>query len=358
MTAMPNSPARGTRHETPAGLAERSVSTRSGVFTGWGAFAAALGAGWLLLGLGALLYARIKSIPEWAALPIAAAFFIEFPFYLSPGFEAPRAWLGRLGRVRAAWLLAASAVTPWLVYSLATGQARFFNFLLLLMVAVAVTFWYVALPAAPAVDALFLVAIAAVYLSKIFDWIYLSPVPKLSISVLGHLMLIRTAALAILILRRSVKVEFRFLPDRAEWLAGFRYFGMMLLPVALAYWALGLVKLRGHPNGIGLTVLLAIGTFLGILWVVALSEEFFFRGLLQQWLERWTGNSNWALVLASLVFGSAHLGFHRVFPNWRWAIVAAIVGLFCGLAWRNSRSVQASMVTHALIVTVWQVFLQ
>jgi hypothetical protein len=28
----------------------------------------------------------------------------------------------------------------------------------------------------------------------------------------------------------------------------------------------------------------------------------------------------------------------------------------CGLAWRHSRSVQAAMVTHALIVTVWLVF--
>ena len=343
---MPNSPDRGTRHETPAGLAER------------GGLAGILGAGWLLLGLGAFLYARSKSIPGWAALPIAAAFLIEFPFYLLPGLEAPRAWIGRQGRIRAACLLTASAVTPWLVYSLATGEARFAHFLPLLAVAAAVTFWYVALPAAPASDALFLITIAAVYLSKIFDRIYLSPIPKLSISVLGHLMLIRTAALAILIFRRNVNAEFRFLPNRAEWLTGFRYFALMLPVIAFAYWGLGLVKLRPHPNGIGLTVLLAIGTFLGILWVVALSEEFFFRGLLQQWLEQWTGNPNVALIAASLVFGSAHLGFHKAFPNWRWAIVAAILGFFCGLAWRKTRGVQAPMVAHALIVTIWQVFFQ
>ena len=358
MTAMPNSPGPGTRRETLASLAERGVSTRSGVFAGWRAFTVTLLAGWLLLGLAAFIYARIKSIPGWAAFPTAAAFLIEFPFYLLPGFEAPRSWFERQGRVRAACLLAVSAVAPWLLYSLATGEGRLSAFLVLLMVAVAVTFWYIALPAAPVPDALFLVVIAAVYISKIFDRIYLSPIPKLSISVLGHLMLIRTAALAILIFRRNVKADFRFLPNRSEWLAGFRYAGLMLPPVAFAYWALGLVKLRSHPNGMVLTALLAIGTFFGILWVVALSEEFFFRGLLQQWLERWTGNPNWALLVATLIFGSAHLGFHRTFPNWRWAIVAAILGLFCGLAWRKSRSVQASMVAHALVVTVWQVFLQ
>jgi membrane protease YdiL (CAAX protease family) len=340
MIAMPNSPGRGTRHGTWAGLAEVVV------------------AGWLLLGLAAFLYARIKGIAEWAALPVAAAFLIEFPFYLLPAFEGPRAWLGKQGRIGGACLLSASAIAPWLVYSLSTSEARFGPFLLLLAVAVAVSFWYVALPAKAVSDALFLIAIAAVYLSKIFDQIYLSPIPKLSISILGHLMLIRTAAIAILIFRRNVHAEFRFLPNRREWLTGLRYFGMMLPVIALAYWALGLVKVRLHPNGIGLTLLLAIGTFFGVLWVVALSEEFFFRGLLQQWLERWTDSPAVALIVASLVFGCAHLGFHRIFPNWRWAIVAAILGLFCGLAWRKSRSVQAPMVAHALIVTIWQVFFQ
>jgi len=315
-------------------------------------------AGWLLLALGAFLYARFKGIPGWAALPVAAAFLIEIPFYLLPAFASPRAWFANQPKSRAALMLAASAVLPWLLYAPATGQAHAVSFILLLAVALIVAFWYVGLPAAPVADALFLAVVATVYLSKVFDRIYLSPIPKLSISVLGHLMLIRAAALAVLVLRGNVRAEYRFLPNRNESLAGLRYFAAMLPIIAFAYWALGLVKLRTHPNGVGLTILLAIGTFLAILWVVALSEEFFFRGLLQQWIEEWTGNRNVALIAAALLFGCAHLGFHRSFPNWRWAIVAAILGVFCGLAWRNSRSVQAAMVTHALIVTVWQVFLQ
>jgi uncharacterized protein len=327
---MPNSPGRGMR----------------------ASLVAALGAGWLLLAVGAWIFARMRSIPGWAALPVAAAFLIEIPFYLLPGFEAPRAWLGQQKKTRAARLLAASAIAPWVVYNFATGEAHEVNLLLLLVITLTVSFWYVALPAAPVSDALFLVVIAAVYLSKIFDRIYISPIPKLSISVLGHLMLIRTAALAVLIIRGNVMAEYRLLPNRKEWLTGLRYFGMMLPVIALAYWGLGLVQLRPHP------LLLGIAAFLPILWVVALSEEFFFRGLLQQWLEQWTGRRNTALIAASILFGCAHLGFHRIFPNWRWAIVAAILGVFCGLAWRSSRSVQAAMVTHALIVTVWQVFLQ
>jgi uncharacterized protein len=332
MTAMPNSPA------------------------GRGGLVGLL-AGWLLLALAAFVYARFKGLQLWAALPVAAAFLIEIPFYLLPAFAASRAWLANQPKSRIACLLTASAILPWLVYAPATGEARAVNLILLLAVALIVAFWYVALPALPARDALFLAMVAAVYLSKVFDRIYLSPIPKLSISILGHLMLIRTAALAVLVLRGNVQAEYRFLPNRKETLAGLRYFALMLPVIAFAYWALGLARFRAHPNGVGLTILLAIGTFLAILWVVALSEEFFFRGLLQQWLEQWTGNRNTALILAALAFGCAHLGFHRLFPNWRWAIVAAILGVFCGLAWRNSRSVQAAMVTHALIVTVWQVFL-
>lgn len=296
----------------------------------------------------------MKAIPEWAALPIAAAFLIEFPFYLAPGFESVRNGLAALGRIRAAVLMAISAIAPWLVLSLGTGTAHLESFLLLLGVAAAVSFWYIALGPAPAWDVLFLGLLAVIVLSRIFDRIYISPIPSLSLSVLGHLMLIRTAALAILMLRGKVKVQFQFLPRRGEWLTGFRYFAWMLPLLALAYWALGLVNVRPHP----LNILLAVATFFGILWVVALSEEFFFRGLLQQWIEQWTGSPMAALFGASALFGAAHLGFHHQFPNWRWAIIASILGFFCGLAWRRSHSIQASMVTHALTVTLWRTFLQ
>jgi len=309
-------------------------------------------AGWVALAAAAWVYAHFKAYPLWAALPVAAAFLIEFPFYLSPAFAGPRDWLARQKKSGAAFWLALSAVAPWVVYSAATGQAHLLNAGLLLGVCLLVSFWYAALPAAPVTDLLFLGLVAGIYISKVFDSIYRSPIPKLQLSVLGHLMLIRTAALAVLVLRGGVTAEYRFIPKRAEWAAGIRYFAMMLPVIAAAYWALGLVRWRPHPSYV------ALAAFPLVLWVVALSEEFFFRGLLQEWLGAWTGSANAALIAASLIFGSAHLGFHRIFPNWRWAIVAGILGVFCGLAWRSSRSVQAAMVTHALTVTAWQVFLQ
>lgn len=285
-------------------------------------------------------------------MPVAAAFLIELTFYLFTGIESWRNRLGSCGRKQLACMLAASGTASWLVYAPVSGQADIARFLVLLLIAGTVSFWYAALRPAAIADALFLVLLAAIYLSKVFDWIYVSPIPKQSISVLGKLMLIRTAAIAILLLRGNVKVDFRFLPNRREWITGLLYFAPALAVVGTIYWLMSLVHLRPHP----LNALQAVGTFLGVLWAVALPEEFFFRGLLQQWLERWTGHAIAALIAASVIFGSAHLGFHRIFPNWHWAILAGVLGLFLGIVWRNSRSVQASMVTHALIVTVWRIF--
>src|SRR5260370_1330952 len=95
--------------------------------------------------------------------------------------------------------------------------------------------------------------------------------------------------------------------------------------------------------------------FLGLLWVVGISEEFFFRGFLQRLLARGFHSEVLGLIVASIIFGLAHLPF-RQFPNWRFAIVAGAAGIFYGLAFLKAKSVRASMVTHALLVTTWRVF--
>ena len=167
-------------------------------------------------------------------------------------------------------------------------------------------------------------------------------------------MLIRVMAFSFAAIRGNVDADYRFLPTSREWTAGLRWFAMSLPVTGAAYWALGLMKLREHP----LNIALVIGTFLGILWVTAISEEFIFRGLMQPWIERWTSRPVVALIVTSLLFGSVHLGFHGPFPNWRFSIAAAILGLFCGLARRQTGGIQAGMVAHALTVAVWKMFLQ
>jgi membrane protease YdiL (CAAX protease family) len=88
---------------------------------------------------------------------------------------------------------------------------------------------------------------------------------------------------------------------------------------------------------------------------IGLGEEFFFRGLLQQWFGAWMRSEVAGLIAASIAFGAVHLWF-RAFPNWRFAVLAAVAGVFYGLAYRRAKSIRASMVTHALVVTTWRVF--
>lgn len=320
-------------------------------------FRAAVGIGWLALGAVAVAYARQKAYPVGIALPLALAFLVEYPFYLLPGFAAARDRLIAGGKPRAASIFAAGAIAPWLIYALSTGHFNFPALALLGVIALVMCFWYVVFPAHPAADLIYLSLFAAIILFKVFARIYPPPLPKLDVSILGHLMLIRVVAFSLIAIRGNSGVtDYRFIPTLRESLAGLRWFAILLPVTGGVYWALGLVVLRQQP----LNIVLVIGTFFGILWVVALSEEFLFRGLLQPWIDRWTSSPLFALLATSLLFGSVHLAynFHGAFPNWRFAIVAAILGLFCGLARRQTGGIQAGMLAHALTVAVWKMFLQ
>lgn len=316
----------------------------------WGTVAT----GWLLLSAVAAFYARLKAIPLSIALPLTLAFLVEYPFYLLPGFPAARDHFMARGKLRAASLMAASALAPWLIYALSTGHFNLPALALLGGLATVMCLWYVVFPAHPLADLIYLALFAAIILLKVFARVYPDPLPKLDISILGHVMLIRVLAFSFVAIRGGVSVDYRFLPTARECLAGLRWFAFLLPVAAAAYWALGLMVPRTPPMNIGLVIL----TFLGILWVTALSEEFIFRGLLQPWIERWTARPVFALILTSLLFGSIHLGFHGPFPNWKFALVAAILGLFCGLARRQTGGIQAGMIAHALTVAVWKMFLR
>jgi len=316
-----------------------------------GAFRAALLTGWIGLSTAGWLYARQKNIPLWAALPLIAAFLLEYSFYLVPGIAAVRERLREsLSRRARGLAMVLSAIMPYLVYSLCTGQFNWMACASLAVIVAAVSFWYVVLRPSPLADVLFLVLLAAIVLSGAFHRIYTSPV-DMRVDILGRLMLIRTGALAALALRGVAGIGFGFIPTQKEWVTGVRYFFYFLpvgVPLALA---LGLVQL----NFTGFLFWKTLATFCGFLWVVALSEEFFFRGLLQQWLEAWTARPNLALISTSLLFGAAHLPV-RAFPNWRMAAVSAVAGCFYGIAYQRAGSIRASMVTHALVVTAWRTF--
>jgi len=310
-----------------------------------GGFRAALWIGWIALGVAGLGYARFKGIPNWAALPILAAFLVEYPFYLVAGFASARERLS--GPLLPAFLVV-SATLPYL----AAAPAIEFHWTALAQLAalaLALGLWYRILPVSAVTDLAFLALVAAVYLFKYFDAIY--PVLfKIRLSFLGHLTLIHLCALVLILERRIHETGYGFWPNWRDWRTGALHY-LYFLPIG-AVLALGLHAVR---PGSATPMWLAPGIFFGMLWTVALSEEFLFRGVLQQWLEEWTWNRTAALTLTSLAFGVVHLWF-RGFPNWRWALIAGAMGWFCGRARNQAGNIRAGMVTHALVIATWMGF--
>jgi uncharacterized protein len=144
------------------------------------------------------------------------------------------------------------------------------------------------------------------------------------------------------------------------------------------------LRLRLHDAGIGLRefafytpIAIALGLSIGFLhlhatwphlsqlaeaffftfFFVAVPEELFFRGWLQNLLERRMGRTA-ALLLTAVLFGLAHFNKRAVFFNWRYVILAALAGIFYGRAWRQERRVGASAITHACVDTVWSIWLR
>jgi uncharacterized protein len=90
---------------------------------------------------------------------------------------------------------------------------------------------------------------------------------------------------------------------------------------------------------------------------IAVPEELFFRGWMQNLLERRVGAAR-ALLITSVLFGLSHFNKRAVLFNWRYVILATLAGIFYGLAWRQERRVGASAITHASVDTIWSVWLR
>ena len=314
-------------------------------------FRAALLIGWGVLGLAGIWYAQAKGIPGWTALPVIAAFCIEYPFYLVPAFPTLRE---RFAGTRLIPFALLAALLPYFACCCGAVQFEWSGLIRLSALALVLSLWYIALPAAAIIDLAFLALIPAIILGRFFDAVYTPLHPEFKdlryLILLGHIALVVIAVMTLTLERRVHETGYGFIPNRQEWRTGaIHYFYFLLIGAPLA-WLLNATRYIGPKP-----VWQVAAFFLGMLWFVALSEEFGFRGVLQPWIEHWTMSRQMALVITSLLFGAVHLGF-RGFPNWRWAILVSVLGWCCGRARNQAGSIRASMVTHALVATTWRAF--
>ena len=276
-------------------------------------------------------------LSTWALAWVLLAALTEAAAYVSLASE----------RARAGWTplwLTLLAPLPYLLYTLPLGLARLLDVAVILAASGLISHWFQRLPRRPWLDWLFIALAAAPVLFKVFALLYPSAAPGLRMDFLGQLLWIRVTIATILNGWRPEGIGFGFWPTRREWgIGALAYAGMLPVLFGLAELT-GFARFAWPPWGWAETLARVVGTFFGILWVVALSEELLFRGLLQRAI---------GIVGAAVCFGLVHLGF-RQFPNWRFALVAGVAGLFYGLAYRRAGSIRAAMVAHALTVVTWK----
>jgi hypothetical protein len=131
------------------------------------------------------------------------------------------------------------------------------------------------------------------------------------------------------------------------WLAAYT-------PIAVALGlSLGFLHFHPHMPSAWHVLLGWIFTF----FFVAVPEELFFRGWMQNLLERRVGRVR-ALLITATLFGLSHFNKRAVHFNWRYVLLALLAGIFYGRAWLQDRRVGASAITHASVDTIWSVWLR
>ncbi|HJY06703.1 MAG TPA: type II CAAX endopeptidase family protein [Bryobacteraceae bacterium] len=309
---------------------------------------------WVTLCVAAFVIAQKSPYSHWIMTGVLPAFLVEAVFFVGAGFEQTRQAFARVKppALQSAILLA-SAVIPNAIVTMTAGTFDSHGFLILLGLCAVVSFWYVVLPRRIAYDVGLLVILAAAMVLHVFPRLYVSPSANLHIEILGHLMWIRLALVVLLVQRDLDMGPVSFWPNRAEWREGLLQYALAIVPISLLACGVHFVRFAPRQFPAWEWTALAAGYFLGALWVVAFSEELFFRGVILRGILNWRGSAVLAVIVSTVVYGCAHLWYHD-FPNWRFALIAAVVGCFYGAAYLRRGSIRAPMVAHALVVVTWR----
>jgi membrane protease YdiL (CAAX protease family) len=160
------------------------------------------------------------------------------------------------------------------------------------------------------------------------------------------------ALIIFLLLRPLPGIGYTFRLTRRDLvlsLAGAATFLAVGIPTALA-------MSFAEYSGVGLDPVRGLLSFLVIYFFIAVPEELLFRGLFQNLIEQWSGRSWITLVMASVLFGAAHLNnatAHHNVPNFTYMLLASLAGVAYGVVWRSTGTIAAAAATHAFVDWVW-----
>ena len=290
---------------------------------------------------------------------IAIAGFLALVPYLAAGFFPAR--VAGCARTLPPWaqiLLPALLCVPYLLIALTTSTFSWGWLALyaLLPCALAALLWQANQSQGPAQTSVREFLILAV-LGLAVDLRWFESAWPAHLSVFNKILLLDAGIYAFIAVRDLQGVGFDLRLRLRDLAIGLREFAFYL-PVALVL-GLALGFLHPHPFGyaLGPVILRFAGAWIFTFFFIAVPEELFFRGWLQNLLEKRMGR--WpALAATALLFGLSHFNKRALHFNWRYVLLAAIAGIFYGRAWRSQRRVGASAVTHATVDSVWSLWLR
>ena len=293
-------------------------------------------------------------MPHFTVLVVAGAVLALAPYLAAAFFPAQITGSAKALPSWAQMALPALLSIPYLLVSLDAGNFawRWFALYALLPPAIALS-----ARLAPQNDRTIcpqLVILAVLGLSVDLRWFERAWPPHLAI--FNKVLLVDAGIYAFVALRPIAGTGFDLRLRLRDLFIGLREF-LIYLPIALSL-GLALGFLHTHP----LEHLAPLPGRFARAWLftflfIAVPEELFFRGWLQNLLERRSGRTR-ALLAASVLFGLSHFNKRAAFFNWRYVLLAAIAGIFYGRAWRRDRRVGASAVTHSTVDAVWSLFLR
>ena len=195
-------------------------------------------------------------------------------------------------------------------------------------------------------DVAVLATLVAVYMTH-----QLQPAwPENGLAALPKLYVADLALYLYVVVRRLDGIGYSLVPSAKAVLVGLREF-IFYAPIGIG---LGFALRFTHFHRVLPNPLAATAAIFGTFLLIAIPEEMFFRGVLQNLLETRFGRYG-GLLIAATLFGLSHFNKQAVF-NWRYVILAALAGIFYGRAWRVNRQILASIITHTAVDVVWSLW--
>ncbi len=172
------------------------------------------------------------------------------------------------------------------------------------------------------------------------------------LSVLSKLILLDTGLYGFGAIRQLREVGYDLRVRGQDFLIGLcelMFYAPIAVPLGLL---LGFLHWRGSIPKPGLIA----ETWLFTFFFIAIPEEIYFRGWMQNLLERRVGGT-WSLLITAAIFGLAHFNKRATSFNWQYVLLAAVAGIFYGRAWGARRRIASSAITHATVDAVWSLWL-